>query len=138
MRNQRPALSCCRSVQLKLEASSTCLSGKTLATSVVLCRVRSRIRKGTPSTLRRRGGGSLHTATPSGHLRTRSGGHMATQGNLTLTPVKHVLNIIPLPLQWLMTESCICIALGNTRAFCSIILCLLHGPHNCWQLNHSC
>lgn len=38
---------------------------------------------------------------------------MATQGNLTLTPVKRVLNIIPLPLQWLMTESCICIALGN-------------------------
>lgn len=62
LRNHCPALSCCRSVQLKFEAFSICLSGKTFSTSVVLCRVRSCIRKGTPSTLMiRRGSRDMHS-----------------------------------------------------------------------------
>ena len=52
LRNHCPALSCCRSVQLKCEASSVCLPGKTFSTFVVLSKVWSCIRKGTPSTLK--------------------------------------------------------------------------------------
>lgn len=57
LRNHRPALSCCRSVQLKNAASSICLSGKMFSTSVVLRRVRSCIRNGMPSTLTHGGEG---------------------------------------------------------------------------------
>lgn len=53
-KNHPPAFKERISVQLKNEASSYCLDGKILVTSVVRLRVRSRIRKGTPSTLRER------------------------------------------------------------------------------------
>lgn len=50
-KNHWPALRERISVQLKKEASSYCLAGNTLVTSVVRLRVWSRMRKGTPSTL---------------------------------------------------------------------------------------
>lgn len=50
-KNHWPAFRERISVQLKKEASSYCLAGKILRTSVVRLKVWSRIRKGTPSTL---------------------------------------------------------------------------------------
>lgn len=50
-RNHWPAFSELKSVQLKSEASSYCLSGNTRLTFVVLLRVRSLMRNGTPSRL---------------------------------------------------------------------------------------
>lgn len=48
-KNQSPAFSCCSSAQVNMEASRCVRFGKTSAMLVVLLRVESCIRKGTPS-----------------------------------------------------------------------------------------